>query len=445
MIAFLHSQAGLAVLGFALVASFTAAVVSGRVSALVALIIFPIIFGVFAGAGPELGTMTLKGVTQVAPTLLLITFAVLYFSLMMDVGLFDPLADKIVGATHDDPLRITLGTAVLGLIISFSGDGMSSALVLLAAFLPIYRRLRMDVAILGALMAYSIAVQNMTPWGGPTPLAATALAADASAVYISLIPASIAGMVAVLGAAYVFGRRERLRLAGLAPVTSEAVDTEGGRETVRDPQIRRPKLIWINLTLTVGLFGLLLSGAAPAAILFPVGCALALVINYRTLKEQKARLEAHASTLTSIVLLYLAAGIFTGILNDSGMVGAMGAVAVSVLPEAVGKLLGPLIALVSIPGTYFLPNNAFYFGVMPVLANTAATFGLSAQQAAAASVLGQAVHVLSPLLPSFYVFAALLGSEPGRFLKVALPWAIIISLVMIAIAVLTGAVPLIAG
>lgn len=445
MIALLHSQAGLAVLGFTMVVVFTVAVVSGRLSALSGLIVFPVLFGLLAGAGAGLGDMALKGVTQVAPTLLLITFAVLYFSLMVDVGLFDPLADRIVGATHDDPVRITIGTAVLGLIISFSGDGLSSALVLLAAFLPIYRRLGMDVAVLGAIMAYSIAVQNMTPWGGPTPMVATALGVDPSAVYASLLPASLAGMAGVLGVAYIFGRRERRRLAGLTPSSYEEAASPSSPGLARDPLVRRPRLLPFNLGLTIALFAGFLTGVASPAVLFPVASVVALMVNYRTLKEQKARVDAHSETLASIALLYLGAGIFTGILNDSGMIGAMGAAAVSILPEAVGRLLGPLIALLSIPGTYFLPNNAFYFGVVPVLAETAATFGLTAHQAAAASVLGQPVHVLSPLLPSFYVFAALLGSEPGRFLRVALPWAFAISLLMISVAILTGAVPLLAG
>jgi len=443
MIALFQSQTGLAVLGFAMVAVFTLVVMSRRVSPLIALIIVPVAFALLGGLGAEIAPMAVDGVRQLAPTIVMITFAVLYFSLMLDAGLFEPLVARVLKLTGDDPVRITLGTAGLSLFIAFSGDGISTGLVVLAAFLPIYRRMRMDTAVLGALMAFAVAVQNLSPWGGPTPRAAAALGVDPAAIFMAVLPAVVAGSLAVLLVAWLLGRCERERLAGLVSDDAE-VDAEAfaGGGMIGDKAARRPKLIWVNLALTLALIVALATGFASPVILFPIGCALALMINYPSLESQRTRITSHAENLVSFVLLFFGAGIFTGILNGSGMIEAMAGAAVAALPAEVGRGLGPITALLSMPLTYFMPNDAFFFGALPVLAKTAAAYGITPLQMASASVLGQPVHVLSPLLPSLFVFSALLGIDPGRYLKRAVPWAIFVSLVMIAAALVSGAVPL---
>lgn len=444
---FLQSQTGLALLGYLMVGVFTALVLSRRVSPLVALIATPVVFAVIGGFGAQLGPLAVEGLRTLAPTIVMITFAVLYFSLMLDAGLFTPLVDGVVRLTRDDPVRITVGTACLGLFIAFSGDGISTGLVMLAAFMPVYRRMRMNTTILGALMAFAVAVQNLSPWGGPTPRAAAALNLDPTAIFMAVLPSVAAGMIAVVVIAYILGRAERRRLAAegadVDAATGEAPFAGGGLEA--DPAARRPRLIWVNLALTVALMAALVTGLASPVVLFPIASAAALMINYPSLKSQRERVAAHADNLTSFILLFFGAGIFTGVLNGTGMIEAMAGAAVSTLPAEIGRLLAPITAVASMPLTYFMPNDAFFFGALPVLAKTAEAYGITPLQMAVASLLGQPVHVLSPLLPSLYVFSALLGVEPGKYLKLAVPWGVVVCLAMIAAALLFGAIPLVAS
>ena len=103
----------LAALGFATIAIFLYAIMTRRLSVLVALILIPAVAGLLAGAGPGLGKMMLDGIARVAPVGVMIVFAVLYFGLMLDVGLFEPMIRRLVRLVKGDPVRVTLATAAL--------------------------------------------------------------------------------------------------------------------------------------------------------------------------------------------------------------------------------------------------------------------------------------------------------------------------------------------
>ncbi len=139
----------LAILAFAMVASFMVLIMSGRVTALVALILIPIAFGIAAAAmglapADKLGAMMLSGVKELAPTGVMLAFAILYFGLMVDAGLFDPLVRLIVRLVGGDPAKITTGSAVLALLVSMDGDGSTTYMIVVASMLPLYRRLKMN-------------------------------------------------------------------------------------------------------------------------------------------------------------------------------------------------------------------------------------------------------------------------------------------------------------
>jgi CitMHS family citrate-Mg2+:H+ or citrate-Ca2+:H+ symporter len=127
---------GLALLAFAMVATFLALVMTKRLSALIALMVVPTVFAIAAGFHAGLGDMMIEGVRNLAPTGVMLLFAILYFSLMMDAGLFDPLVRVIVRTVHGDPVRIAIGTVVLALVVGLDGDGPTTYKICIAALLP---------------------------------------------------------------------------------------------------------------------------------------------------------------------------------------------------------------------------------------------------------------------------------------------------------------------
>lgn len=116
----------LALVGFLTIGTFLFLIMTKRMSVIIALVIVPIVFGLISGFGPELGPMMLEGIQKVAPTGIMVAFAVLYFGLMMDAGLFDPIISRMICIVKGDPLKIVIGTAIVTMLVALDGDGAST-------------------------------------------------------------------------------------------------------------------------------------------------------------------------------------------------------------------------------------------------------------------------------------------------------------------------------
>ena len=107
----------------------------------------------------------MEGIQNVAPTAFLLLFAILYFGIMLDTGLFDPLTSKIIQLAKGDPLKIIVGTAVLAGIIGFDGDGSTTMMIVVTAFLPLYKRLGISPSYIGLHRHYADWYYNTCPLG----------------------------------------------------------------------------------------------------------------------------------------------------------------------------------------------------------------------------------------------------------------------------------------
>ena len=210
----------LVALGFLMVATFMALIMTKRMTPLLALIIVPTVFGLFAGAGLGIGDMVMDAVKSMSATAALLMFAIMYFGIMIDVGLFDKLVDGILTLVGNDPAKVVIGTALLTGLISLDGDGSTTFIVVTSALLPIYQRLGMSPVVLTCVAGLTNGTLNIVPWGGPTARAAAALHVDASEVFVPMLPALGAGLIAVFAFAWAMGSPSasacsaRIRCAG---------------------------------------------------------------------------------------------------------------------------------------------------------------------------------------------------------------------------------------
>jgi CitMHS family citrate-Mg2+:H+ or citrate-Ca2+:H+ symporter len=454
----------LTLLGFGMVLTFMALIMTKRLSPMVALILVPIVFALIGGFGsPELGKMMLEGVKTLAPTGAMLMFAILYFGIMIDAGLFDPVVGRVLKLVGGDPMKVVMGTAALAAFVSLDGDGSTTYMIVCASMLPLYRRLGMNALNLTCVTMLAGGVMNLTPWGGPLARAASALQVDPAEVFVPLSPAMVVGIAGVIALAWHLGRRERDRLGVLALAPRAQSDAAGHDRSDASPDglandglmeesallpaeqgaaaLRRPELLWVNALLTLALMASLVMAILPLPVLFMIGFALALIINYPSVDEQRRRVAEHAKNVLAVVSLIFAAGIFTGILSGTGMVDAMSASFLAVIPRDWGPYLAPITAIASMPFTFFISNDAFYFGVLPIVSEAAGSYGITKVEMARASLIGQPVHMLSPLVPSTYLLVGLAGVEFGDHQKFALKWAVLICLLMMVTALLCAVFP----
>ncbi|WP_050183129.1 CitMHS family transporter [Domibacillus robiginosus] len=429
----------LATLGFSMVAVFMYLIMSKKLSALVAIMLVPIAFGILGGFLTELGPMMQEGVESIASTAIMILFAILYFGIMIDSGLFDPLIAKILKIVKGDPLKIVIGTAVLSMTVALDGDGTTTYIITVSALLPLYKRLGMNRLILATVAMLSMGVMNMTPWGGASAMAMASLSLDASDLFIPMIPVMGIGLVWVLTAAFLLGRKERKRLGVIElDSTHQSAENTGLAATTLNADYKRPKLVWFNLLLTIVLMASLIIDFMSLTILFMIAFGIALFVNYPDLKDQQERLAAHSKNALAVVSIVIAAGIFTGIMSGTKMIDAMAVTLVSIIPDSFGPFLPVIVAFLSAPFTFFMSNNAFYFGVLPIIAQAAEAYGISAVEIGRASLLGQPVHVLSPLVAAAHLLIGLVGTEFGDLQRFAIKWALGTTTVMTVAAVLFG-------
>ncbi|MEV7992332.1 CitMHS family transporter [Streptomyces sp. NPDC086077] len=465
----------LTILGFAMIATFLVLIMLKKMSPIAALVLIPALFCVVVGKGAHLGDYVIDGVSSLAPTAAMLMFAIVYFGVMIDVGLFDPIVRGILKFCKADPMRIVVGTALLAAIVSLDGDGSTTFMITVSAMYPLYKRLKMSLVVMTGVAATANGVMNTLPWGGPTARAATALKLDAGDIFVPMIPALAVGLVFVVALSYVLGLRERRRLGVLtldevleeeketvlvgtgtggvgagAPSgagTRQVTGGAGAEELREDDDFQgldpdrptlRPKLLWFNALLTIGLLTAMIMELLPIPVLFLIGAALALTVNFPKIPEQKARLAAHADNVLNVSGMVFAAAVFTGVLQGTGMVDSMAKWLVDVIPGSMGPHMALVTGVLSLPLTYFMSNDGFYFGVLPVLAEAGAAHGVTPVEMARAALVGQPLHMSSPLVPAVYVLVGMAKVEFGDHTRFVVKWAAMTCLVILGAGILFG-------
>lgn len=457
------------ILAWTMIIVFLALIMTKKMQPFTALLLVPLVFtliGAFLGQYTDLvaaanevdaasvtlwdqisiiGDWTVAGVTKTAKTGIMLLFAILYFAIMLNAGLFDPVTKAMIKFAKGDPVKVLVATGIVAACVSLNGDGTTTTLICCTAFIPLYKKLNLKMMNLGVILILMNTIMNLLPWGGPTARVISVLqgqpGVDDQTILRALLPGMGVSLVYMLGVSYYLGLKERKRV-GIQHLTDAELDALLAPADEEEAALKRPKNIWINAIMTIAIVVMLVAGTFPSLFLFLVGTGLALMINYKSIKDQKARISDNAGDALQVVILVFAAGIFTGLFTNSGMSDALANSLIKLIPPALGRFWGLITAIVSAPGTFLLSNDAFYYGVLPVFAEAGYTYGFTALEIGTASLLGQAFHLLSPLVAFIYLLLRLTDLDMGEWQKESAKWASGIFVIFILMAAVTGSVPL---
>lgn len=429
----------LALIGFLIIIVMMVLIFKSKALPAFCFAVLPIIGAFICGFNlTEISEFIGKGVGSTWQTAILFIFSVTYFGIMNDAGLFDKLVDGLVQKAGKNITLILLFTSIIAMIGHIDGAAATTYLITIPTMLPIYKKMKIRPTVLLLLCGAATGIMNLVPWGGPTIRAASTAGVDATELWIKMIPMQIFGLVALLAIAVFLGRVETKRIAKLGlSMDTETEEIIAQKEA--DNSLKRPKLLWFNLLFTLILIIALVRKWLPTYAVFMVGTIIVLAVNYPDPQLQQKRIQAHAPSSIMLTVTLLCAGVFLGIMTQSGMVLEMSTVLINALPVGLQRYLHYIVGALGAPLGMVLGPDPYYYGIMPIIGQIVEPFGVTMDTVGRAMLIGENVGLsVSPVVPPTFLAIGLAGVELKEHIKFSfLPlWAL--SVVMMLFAIVIG-------
>lgn len=429
-----------AIVGFIMVLGLVFCLIKKKLLPPIAFVIFPVVAALICGYSiTDIGEYANSGISGMVGTVSLFVFSISFFSLMSNAGIFDIIVNKLTKIAGTNITAIMIATAAIAVVGHLDGSGATTYIITTTAMFPIFKRMGLDKRALMLLTSLAIGVMNLVPWGGPTMRAATVLNMNPSDLWHPLTPVQVIMLILLFAVAFLQGRlASKRKNTGVSetPAETEALAVE---ETGKSSGIR----LAFNYLLTIGVLVILVMDLLPSAFVFMVGLAVGLIINIPDLKKQNAKLKEYGVAAMSMVVTLFAAGVFTGVLKETGILDSMAQTIVMIIPSALGPYTHFIIALFAVPLIMCLGTDAFYYGLLPVVIGVCANFGVSAEVVARTLLIAENVGVtISPLTPAVFLGLGALDLDLGDHIHYSMKWVWPVSVISVIAAVVIGIIPL---
>ncbi|MBZ9666090.1 citrate:proton symporter [Pseudomonas sp. LMG 31766] len=425
----------LTLIGLLTICSLVVLLLIGRMSPVLPLIVVPLLGALAAGFGPEaISGFFTDGIGRVTAIATMFVFAITFFGVLQDTGLFRPLINGMVRLTRGNVIAVTVATAVIGMLAHLDGAGATTFLLTVPALLPLYKQLRMSPYLMLLLLAIGAGIFNMLPWAGPLGRASAVTGIEVTELWRPLIAVQGIGVVLLVALAALLGWREQRRIAA-GTTGDEGVLVETSTDlhepSAEERELERPRLLWANSALFLAVLVSLFSGVLPAGYIFMIGLCLALLINYPGGKAQMQRISAHAPAALSMGMIILAAGSMLGIFTGTGMLTSIAQDLAQVLPAPLVGQMHIVLGLFGLPMELMLSTDAYYFGLLPVTLEVVGAQGVEPASVVYALTIGNIIGTfISPFSPALWLALGLAGLDLGRHIRYSLWWMWGFSLVL---------------
>ncbi|EBD1811648.1 citrate transporter [Campylobacter jejuni] len=346
-------------------------------------------FGVGVALGVKGGVFDIKtlvvfikdGVKSVTDTAALFVFSILFFSVLNASGFFTKILNAFLSKMKANIYQVCILTVFIAAAVHLDGSGASTFLIVIPALLPIYERLSIRKTSMLLIITSAMGVMNVIPWGGPTLRAATNIGMDANLLWHHIIPIQIVGLVLSLLLAIWIAKIEIKRGAGAGNLNE--------------------KWFWLNLLVTIGVIGLLISGIIPSYICFMIGLVIILPLNYPNLKIAKKVLDRASAGAMLMYITLIGAGILIGVFDKSGIMEKMGVLILNFVPDYLGTYIPLMVGILAVPMAIIFCTDSYFYGVMPIVLSVTKAFGAEPLTIAIIMVIARnCATFISPVVPA---------------------------------------------
>ena len=428
----------LALIGFTLMIVLMFVLIKEKMAPPLAFILLPIIAAALAGFGvTEISEFIKTGMKTMMSTAILFIFSISYFTLMSDAGLFDPIIDFLIKRTGKSITTVLIAVLLTTFVAHLDGSGATTFLIVVPAFLPICKKMKIRPQALLAAMCGGYGVMNLVPWGGPTMRAASVANVEVGDLYSFMIPGVICLAVVAFGIALIVSKIEKKHGAG----TEAAIPSEEKEEQNEKKQGKKGIYVF-NLVLTLAMLVLLfMDTPLPLYSIFMIAFAIALIVNYPNAKQQNKKIKEYGTNAMVMTVTLFSVGVFMGVIKDSGMVEAMANTIVAVLPSAIAPHMHWFMCLFSVPLLMVLGTDAFYYALLPIIIGVVEPFGVTPETVAAAFLLTATLGTpVSPSVAAVYVGLGLSDVSIGEHIKYSLRLVWPASIVVLVLATVIGVI-----
>lgn len=382
------------------------------------------------------------GVAGVSGTAILFIFSVLFFGVMTDAGMFDRIIGALMKKVGNNVVGVALMTCLIAAIAHLDGSGAATFLITVPAMLPVYKRLHMRRETLLLICVTAMGVMNLMPWGGPTMRAASVVGIEPNDLWFRLMPMQLVGLVLAIGTALFWGVQEKKRIARLGDAATEDADKyDDSESSEKDESLARPQNFVFNLVLTLVVIVVLVLDILPTYVVFMIACALGLFVNYHGKKLQSKIIKSHAAAGLTMASTILCAGVFLGVLQQSGIMEEMAVVMASFIPASLGRFLPVIIGVLSVPLALLFDTDSYFYGLLPVLMSVGNQFGVDPVHIAISMVVCRnCATFISPVAPATYLGIGLAGVEIKDHIKYCFGWQWGVSIICLVAGLLLGVI-----
>lgn len=428
-----------AVLGIVMMVLVMAVLISGKTDPIIPMITIPIVFALIMGAAPaEIKDWTLNGLKDQLANITMFVFAIIFFGVMQDTGVFDVIVGKLLKGAKSVP-AVCILTVVAAMVGHCDGSGATTFLIVIPPFLLLYKKMNMRPLVLMSLVSLTAGAMNCVPWGGPTGRMAGSFGLNATDIFATMLPAFAVEIVCCFLFALYMAKVETKRGAGVSEHVSIETMTQTGL-TEEQKALRRSRLFWVNCLLIAAAMVLMFTTGIPPYICFMAGSAIALTINYPGSKMQAERLKTYAPACLTMASVLMACGVFVGILSYSPMQESMTVLMTELLSaeNATKHLNGILAYIWPVLDQLGLDHYACCYTIVPMVQRICADV-VTPMQAAVSYLIGWLPLVfVHPTTGAMYVGLGLCGVEFKEHWKFTLKWGLLIGWIATTVSILLG-------
>ena len=405
------------------------------------LCIVPVICGLVLGFNiTELGDMIINQVnTAMKSAGYMILFAMIYFTMLGETGMFDTLIKSFLKLSHGrlNVYMVMIITSVIAAMGMLTATVATAYLIVFPIMLPIYKKMKFDHASAMIIAQTAIAGMCFVPWGIAVVNSSVFAGVDPLELSSRLMPVSLCFIPAII-LQWIYFAYEHKKSGGLMVI--DWSEGEAGSEEKKENDLSRPRLFWFNFLLFVIVVAMLATSVMPSYITFIFASAITILVNYPSGKDHQKLISKAGGRFFGTIQMLIGISFFIGIFQGTGMTEALATTIVTHVPEFLTRYIHIILAMSMVLVIRFIPNK-IYNSMYPVLISVGSRFGLAGTDVIAPFVCNMSLATgSSPFTATTHVGTSLLGLDVNSYCNKSMKVQFVTNIVIILTAILVGVV-----